>query len=58
LTNTHIAESTFKDAKKQKINGMTEEELRDYHIWKFEKLQNYLLETVNYFFDGIKVIKL
>jgi len=24
---------------------MTEEELRDYHIWKFEKLQDYLLET-------------
>jgi len=45
LTNTHIAESTFKDAKQKKINGMTEEELRDYHIWKFEKLQDYLLKT-------------
>jgi len=46
LTNTHLAESVFKEAKSKKINGMTEQELRDYHIWKFDKLEKYLLESV------------
>jgi len=45
LTNTHLAESIFKQAQNKPVFGMTEQELRDYHIWSFEELEDYLLET-------------
>jgi len=32
--------------KKQLINNMTEQELADYHLWSFERLQEYLLKSV------------
>jgi len=46
LTNTHLAEDIFRLAKENgTYNGKSEQELRDYHIWKFEELQEYLLEA-------------
>jgi len=45
LTNTALAESIFKEAKKGKLyNGMGEEELRASQMWTFNRLQSYLLE--------------
>jgi len=45
LTNTHLAENVFKKARSTKVNNMTEEELREYHIWSFEELGEYLYES-------------
>jgi len=45
LTNTHVAENMFNKAKKQRVYGMTEKQLRDYHIWNFEELEDYLIES-------------
>jgi len=38
----------FKEAKDENktINGMNEQELRDYHIWELERLQEYLYSSV------------
>jgi len=45
LTNTHLSKKTFAEAKDHKINNMTEQELRDYQMWDFERLEAYLLES-------------
>jgi len=45
LTNTHLAENIFKKARDEKVNGMTEKQLRDYHIWNFQELEDYLVES-------------
>jgi len=47
LTNTFVAEKKFEEARTQNktINGMTAEELEEYHLWTFEKLEKYLLES-------------
>jgi len=47
LTNTYLANQKIEDAKKadKLINGMTEKELLEYHLWSFDKLEKYLLES-------------
>jgi len=47
LTNTAVAEKKFEEAEKgnKTINGMTAEQLKEYHLWTFKKLQDYLLAT-------------
>jgi hypothetical protein len=45
LTNSHLAKSVFEAAKTKKVYGMTEQELRDYHLWSFGELEEYLLES-------------
>jgi len=47
LTNTAVAETKFEEAKKfnKTINGMTAAQLKDYHLWTYEKLETYLLES-------------
>jgi tubulin polyglutamylase TTLL1 len=46
LTNTYLAEKKFAEAREENktINGMNAEELKDYHLWDFMDLQEYLLE--------------
>jgi len=45
LTNTYLAEQKFAEAREENktINGMTADELKDYHLWDFTDLQDYLL---------------
>jgi len=47
LTNTFLANQKIADAEKNhvKINNMTQKELEEYHLWTFEKLQDYLLKS-------------
>jgi exonuclease VII small subunit len=47
LTNTHLAKDTFALAKEQNItfHGMNEQELRDYQMWTFDRLNAYLLRS-------------
>lgn len=47
LTNTAVAKPKIDEAKKENktINGMTAEELKDYHLWTYEELETYLLEN-------------
>jgi len=47
LTNTFLAEQVFAEVEKsnQTLNGMNADELKDYHLWDLEDLQNYLMET-------------
>jgi len=47
LTNTAVAETKFAEAKKgnKTINGMTAKQLKDYHLWTYEKLEKYLIES-------------
>jgi len=47
LTNTAVAEKKFEEAEKgnKTINGMTAKQLKEYHLWTFGKLQNYLLNS-------------
>jgi len=47
LTNTAVAETKFAEAKKENktINGMTAQELKDYHLWTYGKLEKFLLES-------------
>jgi len=49
LTNTFVAEKKFEEARNENktINGMTAEELEEYHLWTFEKLEKYLLDSVS-----------
>ena len=49
LTNTFVAEKKFEEARNENktINGMTAEQLEEYHLWTFEKLEKYLLDSVN-----------
>lgn len=49
LTNTFLAMKKFKDindTENKVVNGMTEQEAKDYMLWSFERLENYLLESV------------
>jgi len=52
LTNTAVAEKKFEEAKNENktINGMTAEQLKEYHLWTFEKLEKYLLSSVKYYY--------
>jgi len=54
LTNTYVAEKKFAEARKEnkKINGMTAAELEEYHLWTFEKLEEYLLKSVRNFLSN------
>jgi hypothetical protein len=45
LTNTDISKSIFKETGNGTYNGMTQEELRNFQMWNFTKLQDYLYET-------------
>jgi len=47
LTNTHLSKEIFADAKdhNKTINGMNEMELREYQMWTFEDLADYLYES-------------
>jgi len=47
LTNTHLSKEIFADAKdhNKTINGMNETELREYQMWTFEDLADYLYES-------------
>jgi len=47
ITNTYLANQKIDEAKKkgEKIYGMDEKELKEYILWDFEKLQEYLLEA-------------
>jgi len=47
LTNTHLSKDTFQVAKEQNItfHGMNEQELRDYQMWTFDRLNAYLLRS-------------
>jgi len=47
LTNTHLAKDIFAIAEEKGINlnGMNAEQLRNYQMWTFEKLQNYLYKA-------------
>lgn len=47
LTNTHLSKDIFAEAKEKNMtfNNMTEQELRDYQMWTFEDLADYLLNT-------------
>jgi len=43
LTNTHLAKDAFAEA--EAVNATLAQELREYQMWTFERLANYLLET-------------
>jgi len=47
LTNTYLAEKKFAEARTENktINGMTADELKDYHLWGMDDLLEYLLST-------------
>jgi len=47
LTNTHLSKEKFAEAEatNSTINGMTAQELRDYQMWTFERLGDYLYES-------------
>jgi len=47
LTNTHLSKDKFAEAEANNstINGMTAQELRDYQMWTFERLGDYLYES-------------
>jgi hypothetical protein len=45
LTNTHLAQKRFDEAKNKTVNGMNEAQLKDYHLWSFDRLRDFLLET-------------
>jgi len=46
LTNTELSKGAFKQAANGTlINGMNETELRNFQMWNFNRLQNYLLEN-------------
>lgn len=47
LTNTYLAEQKFAEARKENktINGMNADELKDYHLWGYEDLLEYLMST-------------
>jgi hypothetical protein len=45
LTNTHLAQKKFDEAKHNTVNGMNEAQLKEYHLWSFDKLQAFLLES-------------
>lgn len=46
ITNTALSKSLFSLARANgTFNGMTEEELKDFQMWLFDDLQNYLFET-------------
>jgi hypothetical protein len=46
LTNTHLSKDAFAEAAEKNITifGMNEQELRDYQMWTFERLADYLYE--------------
>ena len=43
LTNTDISKKIFKEVQNGTWNGMNETELRNFQMWNFTKLQNYLI---------------
>jgi len=47
LTNTHLSKDIFAIAKEKNItiSGMTEQQLRDYQMWTFDRLGDYLYRT-------------
>jgi len=47
LTNTHLSKDIFAEVKEQNktLNGMTEDELRNYQMWSLERLEAYLLAS-------------
>jgi len=47
LTNTHLSKEMFEKAEAENttINGMTAQELRDYQMWTFQRLGDYLYEA-------------
>jgi len=47
LTNTHLSKDIFAEAseKNMTINGMNEQQLREYQMWTFEDLEEYLVEA-------------
>jgi len=47
LTNTHLSKEIFAEAEANNstILGMTAQELRDYQMWTFQRLGNYLYES-------------
>jgi len=46
LTNTALSKSAFGAAAKNgTYKGMTEAELKDFHLWNFQRLENYLYEN-------------
>ena len=45
LTNTDISKKIFKETKNGTWNGMNETELRNFQMWNFTKLQNYLIDN-------------
>jgi hypothetical protein len=47
LTNTHLSKDIFAEATEKNItiNGMNEEQLRDYQMWTFERLADYLYKA-------------
>ncbi len=46
LTNTALSKSAFGQAAKDgTYKGMTEAELKDFHLWNFQRLENYLYEN-------------
>jgi hypothetical protein len=47
LTNTHLSKDIFAEASEKNItiNGMNEEQLRDYQMWTFERLATYLYKA-------------
>jgi len=46
LTNTELSKGAFKQAANGTlINGMNETELRNFQMWNFNRLHNYLMET-------------
>jgi len=47
LTNTHLSKEKFAEAEANNstINGMSAQELRDYQMWTFDRLGDYLYES-------------
>jgi len=47
LTNTHLSKEKFAEAEANNstINGMTAQELRDYQMWSFDRLGDYLYNS-------------
>jgi len=47
LTNTHLSKDIFAEVTEnnQTLHGMNEEELRNYQMWTFERLHQYLMES-------------
>ena len=46
LTNTALSKSAFGQAAKNgTYKGMTEAELKDFHLWNFQRLENYLYDN-------------